>query len=558
MPDSITSIAYGLFGGCSSLASITIPNSVTSIEGIAFIGCSGLKQINIPDSVISIGMQAFHNCGNLTSVTIGDGVTSIGVEAFSACDRLTSVTIPNNITRIERRVFWGCDELTRITIPDSVVTIEADAFGFCPNLTSVTIGNGVVSIGENAFSSNNLASVYFRGDAPSVFPAGGGESSFSSGFCNTILYYSTSKSGWTTPTWNGYDTVPVIGEGDPGETHTGSYYAKQPNYHLRFTDNAGSPLSDVSVEIGGQSLSSGASSEVTFAYSGSDSVHITKSGYHDAYLPASVLGNYSSIMLYPDTYSAPFVQAAYGSRDGGATYCDLLNSGMSFHAGSLTEKTGFYIDVNWGDHGAGKIYLSQTLTPEDGVELRQGLNDAENVSLHLKSSGGLYLVMVAADGLVSSQSLRATILSEDTDFSIDFGDSIDIPEPDDNFLSKFKMKFDLPDNVKASLSIEPDGTVVAALGVKISEEKHVATAVKTIKDALYHADNYPKDWDKLLPYETIVKVHEGDPDAIDAVLSHYAGYIRYFSKVHGQVNAEVEEYVKQQLIAALFKFRFDR
>ena len=63
---------------------------------------------------------------------------------------------------------------------------------------------------------------------------------------------------------------------------------------------------------------------------------------------------------------------------------------------------------------------------------------------------------------------------------------------------------------------------------------------------------------KLLPYETIVKAHEGDPDAVNAVLSHYAGYIRYFSKVHGQVNAEVEEYVKQQLIAALFKFHFDR
>lgn len=59
---------------------------------------------------------------------------------------------------------------------------------------------------------------------------------------------------------------------------------------------------------------------------------------------------------------------------------------------------------------------------------------------------------------------------------------------------------------------------------------------------------------KLLPYETIVKAHEGDPDAINTVLSHYAGYIRYFSKVHGQVNAEVEEYVKQQLIAALFSF----
>ena len=63
---------------------------------------------------------------------------------------------------------------------------------------------------------------------------------------------------------------------------------------------------------------------------------------------------------------------------------------------------------------------------------------------------------------------------------------------------------------------------------------------------------------KLLPYETIVKARQGDPDAIDIVLSHYAGYIRYCSKVHGKVNTEVEEYVKQQLISALFKFRFDR
>ena len=63
---------------------------------------------------------------------------------------------------------------------------------------------------------------------------------------------------------------------------------------------------------------------------------------------------------------------------------------------------------------------------------------------------------------------------------------------------------------------------------------------------------------ELLPYATIVKAHAGDADAIDTILSHYAGYIRYFSKVHGQVTAEVEEYVKQKLIAALFKFRFDR
>ena len=33
----------------------------------------------------------------------------------------------------------------------------------------------------------------------------------------------------------------------------------------------------------------------------------------------------------------------------------------------------------------------------------------------------------------------------------------------------------------------------------------------------------------LLPYDTIIKAHEGDPIAIQAVLDRYAGYIRYFS-----------------------------
>lgn len=41
---------------------------------------------------------------------------------------------------------------------------------------------------------------------------------------------------------------------------------------------------------------------------------------------------------------------------------------------------------------------------------------------------------------------------------------------------------------------------------------------------------------RLLPYETILKAREGDPEAVNAVLLHYAGYIRYFSKVNGQVN----------------------
>src|SRR5699024_4262244 len=76
--------------------------------------------------------------------------------------------------------------------------------------------------------------------------------------------------------------------------------------------------------------------------------------------------------------------------------------------------------------------------------------------------------------------------------------------------------------------------------------------------ALYVSEDREMTMSKLRPYATHDKVHEVHPAAIDTMLSNYAGYIRYCSKVHGKVNAEVEEHIKQQLIAALFKFRFDR
>ena len=35
---------------------------------------------------------------------------------------------------------------------------------------------------------------------------------------------------------------------------------------------------------------------------------------------------------------------------------------------------------------------------------------------------------------------------------------------------------------------------------------------------------------RLLPYDTIIKAHKGDPIAIQAVLDRYAGYIRYLHR----------------------------
>ena len=48
----------------------------------------------------------------------------------------------------------------------------------------------------------------------------------------------------------------------------------------------------------------------------------------------------------------------------------------------------------------------------------------------------------------------------------------------------------------------------------------------------------------FFPYDTIVKAHEGDPEAIQAVLDRYAGYIRYFSKMNGYYNSDMEDYIR--------------
>ena len=52
---------------------------------------------------------------------------------------------------------------------------------------------------------------------------------------------------------------------------------------------------------------------------------------------------------------------------------------------------------------------------------------------------------------------------------------------------------------------------------------------------------------QLLPYETIVKASEGDPEAVAAVLSHYAGYIRSCAKIDGHINTDMQEHQIDEL-----------
>ena len=200
IPNSVTSIRYWAFSGCTGLTSITIPNSVTTIGSAAFYGCTGLTSIKveagntkydsrdncnaiietasntlvagcktttIPSSVTSIGDYAFYWCRGLTGITIPSSVTSIGSFAFYNCSGLTSITIPSSVTSIGSSAFSDCTGLTSITIPSSVTSIGEWAFYGCTGLTSITIPSSVTSIGSSAFRGcTGLTSITISWDDP--------------------------------------------------------------------------------------------------------------------------------------------------------------------------------------------------------------------------------------------------------------------------------------------------------------------------------------------------------------------------------------------------------
>ena len=63
---------------------------------------------------------------------------------------------------------------------------------------------------------------------------------------------------------------------------------------------------------------------------------------------------------------------------------------------------------------------------------------------------------------------------------------------------------------------------------------------------------------KLIPFEIIKKAVAGEQEAIDVVLRHYTGYIKYLSMYKGHINDDTQDRLKAKLIEAILKFRFDR
>lgn len=201
VPESVRSIAYRAFYGCSALTSVT--STATDIADEAFVNCPKLAKITFGGEPPALhGEGVFGTCkagaypalltGKWAAVLDGDGMwAGLKMTAYKptgvaglleydtgsedpivtgiASSASGALVIPSGVTAIRPGAFDGATRLTAITVPGSVATIQGGTFKNLSGLTTVTFQEGVEAIEAEAFSGcTKLAKIVIPASCTSI------------------------------------------------------------------------------------------------------------------------------------------------------------------------------------------------------------------------------------------------------------------------------------------------------------------------------------------------------------------------------------------------------
>lgn len=197
IPDNVTEIGEYAFSYCEKLEEITIPKGITVFDRSVLEECSSLKTIyynavnckftglcdlilygnivvgkespfkvsenvNIVfgDDVQVIPAYMYSGITIIDNITLPASVTSIGEEAF-AHSSIKEITLSDNLKTIEKKAFYNTDvKISGSRFPEKLLSIGEQAFRNCDELTEIYIPDNITFIGDHAFGScYNLAKV---------------------------------------------------------------------------------------------------------------------------------------------------------------------------------------------------------------------------------------------------------------------------------------------------------------------------------------------------------------------------------------------------------------
>jgi len=245
IPDGITRIGPSAFSNCENLSgALVFPTTLTTIEATAFNECAGFTGVlEIPEKLTLFSpANVFNGCTGIESVKVAGGNTAftaldgilynknkskieyappgflknnysipggpeeIARGAFRDCIGLTgALTLPDGIVKIDGEAFLNCGGLDEIILPSDLVSIGRDAFKGCAGIEKIVLPQHMDFIGGGAFAGcTNLSEALFLGDALKKYQ----KSTFNNCAKDFKIVYDPTKSGWTTPEWNGMPCYP--------------------------------------------------------------------------------------------------------------------------------------------------------------------------------------------------------------------------------------------------------------------------------------------------------------------------------------------------------------
>ncbi len=158
-------IGYHAFDGCTSLASVTVPSSVTSLADGVFLGCTSLESISL-DGVIYMESEVFYGCASLESVSLPE-VVEIRHRAFYGCSSLSELNLGARLETISSDAFKDCTSLTELVLPTSLTSIACGAFAGCNAIESIT-AHPVSEYGYDVSVAHLFGSNYYTSNAEYV------------------------------------------------------------------------------------------------------------------------------------------------------------------------------------------------------------------------------------------------------------------------------------------------------------------------------------------------------------------------------------------------------
>ena len=102
-----------LYCADSSLENVIIPEGIEVINDMAFDLCDA-ESVTIPNSVKSIEFFAFGGCTSLKSVKLSEGLKVIEAFAFAFCEELGPVVIPKSVESIGLDAFYKTNKFGNI------------------------------------------------------------------------------------------------------------------------------------------------------------------------------------------------------------------------------------------------------------------------------------------------------------------------------------------------------------------------------------------------------------------------------------------------------------